>query len=91
MRAAAGTAPPGARACQRAPGGGAWARSAEPSGETPQDTAPADLRPPQSSGIANWACSVDPARAIVSAPGAIACVTRSKYPVPASRWCLVAV
>ena len=44
-------------------------------------------------GYAAWNCSasVEPDRATVSAFGEIAEVTRSKYPVPTSRWWRVAV
>jgi hypothetical protein len=40
---------------------------------------------------ANWAVSVDPSSATVEDFGVMAEATRSKYPVPTSRWCLVAV
>jgi len=40
----------------------------------------------------NCAASVDPCSAVVeAAPPATNCVTSSKYPVPTSRWCRVAV
>src|ERR1700722_15624309 len=41
--------------------------------------------------VANCAASVEPDRAVVEASGLIAWVTWSKYPVPTSRWCRVAV
>ena len=41
--------------------------------------------------LMNCSLSVEPDRAVVEASGVIADVTRSKYPVPTSRWCLVAV
>jgi hypothetical protein len=45
---------------------------------------------PQCAAV-NCSLSVDPLSAVVDACGVIAEVTRSKYPVPTSRWCRVAV
>jgi hypothetical protein len=64
------------------------ARTAAAAG--PALTGPTADRPPC---YAAWNCSasVEPDRATVSAFGEIAEVTRSKYPVPTSRWWRVAV